>query len=42
MTDSAEDPAPQQIPNDNDPGEEAPDLPDEYEGDEDEIQEPGI
>jgi hypothetical protein len=46
MTDRDDDPAPlnepQQIPNDSDLGEEAPDLPDALEGDEDEIREPGI
>jgi len=45
MTDGEHDPAPlnepQQVP-DDDLGDEAPDLPDELEGDEDEIREPGI
>jgi hypothetical protein len=33
---------PQQIPNDSELGDEAPDLPEDLEGKDDEIREPGI
>jgi hypothetical protein len=46
MTDTQNDPTPltepQQIPNDDDLGETAPDLPDELEDDDEDIREPGI
>jgi hypothetical protein len=46
MTDRDDDPTPltepQQIPNDSDLGDQAPDLPDALQGDEEEIREPGI